>query len=80
MMFDVIISETARNQIEILSSEKRRRVLDALERARIRPEKYSEKIVGFLGFKMRVGEFRLILDIHQGNIFVLSMRKKKDMF
>ena len=45
-----------------------------LERIRIRPEVYVTKLVGDPAFKLRVGDYRVIIDIDQGRLLILVIK------
>ncbi len=46
----------------------------ALERIRIRPEAYITKLVGDPGYKLRVGDYRVIMDIDKGKLLILVIK------
>ncbi|OYT63109.1 hypothetical protein B6V01_004380 [Methanosarcinales archaeon ex4572_44] len=46
----------------------------ALERIRIRPEEYVQKLVGSSEFRLRVGDYRLMLDIDKEKILILVLK------
>jgi len=50
------------------------RIISALERIRIRPETYVTKLVGDPGYKLRVGDYRVIMDIDKGNLLILVIK------
>ena len=47
------------------------RIKAALERTRIRPEAYFERLVGEPRYKFRAGEYRIIAEITQGKLLIL---------
>ena len=50
------------------------RIIAALERIRIRPESYITKLVGDPGYKLRVGDYRIIMDIDNNNLLILVIK------
>lgn len=50
------------------------RIISALERIRIRPETYITKLVGDPGYKLRVGDYRVIMDIDKDNLLILVIK------
>src|SRR3989339_406607 len=50
------------------------RILDSLERIRIRPEAYITKLVGDPSYKFRVGDYRILLDIDQERLILLVIK------
>ena len=73
-MYDIIISEKALKQIEKLEKPIQERIFSALEKIRIRPESFVKKLVGIPGFRLRVGDYRIILDIDQGKLLILVIK------
>ena len=70
-MYEIIFSETAEKQLKKLEKNVQIRIINALEKIRIRPEKYVRKIVNDPGYRLRVGEYRVIVDIDKGNLLIL---------
>lgn len=81
-MFDLVFSETAIKQLKKLEKNVCKRIISKLEMIRIRPEAYAEKLVGLPGYKLRVGDYRVILDIDRGNLVILVIKvgHRKDIY
>lgn len=73
-MYEIIFSDKAKKQFEKLDRPLQERIVKALERIRIRPEAYVTKLVGDAGYKLRVGDYRLILDIDKGILRILVIK------
>ena len=73
-MYEVIISDKALKQIEKLEKKEQERIFNALEKIRIRPESYVKKLVGMPGFRFRVGDYRIIVDIDKGRLLILVVK------
>ncbi|MCH7568326.1 MAG: type II toxin-antitoxin system RelE/ParE family toxin [Nanoarchaeota archaeon] len=73
-MYEIILSKGAERFLGKLDRANRERVIRALERIRIRPEKYLEKLVGEEGYKFRVGDYRLFIDIHKNDLLILVIK------
>ena len=73
-MYSLIYSKKAEKQLEKLDKEIRNRIIYSLERLKIRPEAYVEKLVGDLGYKFRVGNYRILVDIDKGKLIVLIIK------
>lgn len=63
-MYDILLSEQALRQLEKLEKNTQERILKVLERIRIRPEAYITKLIGDFGYKLRIGDYRAIVDIN----------------
>ncbi|MHC1575858.1 MAG: type II toxin-antitoxin system RelE family toxin [Methanosarcinaceae archaeon] len=74
MTYDVIISEKAKKQLQGLERNVQKRIIAALERIRIRPEQYISKLVGDPGYKCRVGDYRIIMDLDNENLYILVIK------
>lgn len=81
-MYKIIFSQKAKKQLFKLEKNIQERIISALERIRIRPEAYVTKLVGDPGYKLRVGDYRLIMDIDNNNLFVLVIKvgHKKNIY
>ncbi len=74
MIYEVKFTKNAEKFLDKLEQADRERILKALERIRIRPERFLEKLVGDEGYKFRVGYYRLFLDLDKGNLFILVIK------
>ncbi len=73
-MYDVFFSDTARKQFKKLGREEQERIISAIERVRIRPEAYVTKLVGDPGYKLRLGDYRIIMDIDKDKLLILVLK------
>ncbi|MBI2139230.1 type II toxin-antitoxin system RelE/ParE family toxin [Candidatus Woesearchaeota archaeon] len=74
LMFDIIFSDKAKKQFLKLEKQIQERIGTALERIKIRPESYVERLTGEPGFKFRIGDNRLILDIQHEKLVILVIK------
>ena len=74
LLYEVIFSQKAKKQLFKLEKTVQERIISALERIRIRPEAYIAKIVGDPGYKLRVGDYRVIMDIDKKKLLVLVIK------
>jgi mRNA interferase RelE/StbE len=82
MIFELIYSQTALNQLKKLDRQIQIRVLSALERIRIKPYPHLKKLVGCPYFRLRVGDYRVILEIEENKltILVLEIGHRKNIY
>lgn len=73
-MYDVFFSDTARKQFKKLGREEQERIISTIERVRIMPEMYVTKLVGDPGYKLRVGDYRIIMDIETDKLLILVLK------
>jgi mRNA interferase RelE/StbE len=72
-MYEVFFSDTALKQLKKLERDIQRRIIAATERIRIKPEGYVKRLVGEPYFKLRVGDYRVILDIKGEKMIVMVL-------
>lgn len=73
-MYKIVFSQKAKKQLFKLEKVIQERIISALERIRIRPETYVTKLVGDPGYKLRVGDYRVIMDIDKDNLLILVIK------
>ena len=73
-MYEIVFSDKALKQLKKLEKQTQERIVNSLERIRIRPESYLIKLVGDSGYKLRVGEYRAIVDLDKGRLLILVIK------
>lgn len=74
-MHELVYSPAALRQLEKLGKPVQERVVTALERLRIRPESCDiKKLVGMQGYRMRVGDYRIIFDMVEKKLLILVLK------
>ena len=81
-MYEIIFSQIALKCLNKLPFSIQKRIVGSLERARIRPHTYFIRLVGIEGYKMRVGDYRIIADINHGRleILIIKVGHRKDIY
>ena len=74
MSYEIIFTNTSRKQFKKLEKDLQKRIIKALERIRIRPEVHVKKLVGDPGYRLRVGEYRAIIDIKKDKLIILVIK------
>ena len=74
MVYEVIVSRKAAKFLEKLDTVTRERIILAMDKLRIRPEAHVKRLVGEKEYRMRVGEYRVIVDIDQNVLRVLVVK------
>lgn len=73
-MYDIVYSDKVVKQLEKLDREIHVRIITTLERLRIHPEAHDiKKLVGMLGFRFRVGDYRVIFDLEKEKLLILVL-------
>ncbi len=70
-MYEVLFTEYSIKQLKKLEKHVQKRILSTLQRIRIRPEHFIKKLVGSPYYKLRVGDYRVILDVNKGKLIIL---------
>lgn len=73
MSYDLIYTGEVRKQLKKLDEKQRRRIISTLERCRIRPHSFIKKLVSSPYFRLRVGEFRVIVDIRNNELVIMVL-------
>jgi len=73
-MYEVVLSKKAFKQLKKLEKNIQERIINALERIRIRPESYIIKLVDDPAYKLRVGDYRVLLDIDKDKLLILVIK------
>ena len=74
MTYGIIFSDRALKQLKKLEKNVQERIISTLERIKIRPQVHVTKLVGDPGYRLRVGDYRVILDIDEGNLVILVIK------
>ena len=73
MICDILFSKAALKQVNKLVRKDQERIIAALERIRIRPYSYVKKLVGEQAYRLRVGDYRVIMDIVDDKMIILVL-------
>ena len=81
-MYDLTYSKKALEQLEKFDKDIGERIIRTLERARIRPEHFFERLVGSSLYKLRIGNYRIIADIYKNElrIFVIEIGHRRNIY
>ena len=73
-MYEIVFSEKAKKQFLKLEKDIQKRIITSLDRIKIRPEAYVTKLVGDASYRLRVGDYRVIMDIDKGKLIILVIK------
>jgi len=74
MSYEILFTDISRRQFNKLEKSVQEKIIAALERIRIRPEAHVKKLVGDPGYRLRVGRYRVILDIYKDKLIILVIK------
>jgi mRNA interferase RelE/StbE len=72
-MFRVLLTERAKKQLRKLDSTTQNRIIAVLERIRMRPFAHIKAVVGESCYRVRAGDYRILIDIQQGELIILVL-------
>lgn len=70
-MYEIIFSKKAEKQFFKLEKKIQDRIEKVLDRIKIRPESYLVKLVDDPGYKLRIGDYRVIVDVDKRKLMIL---------
>lgn len=81
-MYSIEFTQTAEKQFNKLSKEIQIRIINVLERIKIRPFHFIKRKEGTTYFIMRIGDYRAILDIKTNfyTIYVIEIGHRKNIY
>ena len=74
MTFEIIWSESAARQLKRLDRTVARRVFEKVGELREDPLRLVQKLVNSPYYRLRVGDYRVILDIHRNVLRILVLK------
>jgi mRNA interferase RelE/StbE len=81
-MYSVQFSKRAEEQFSKLPRDIQLRITDVLERIKIRPHHFVKRLIGTSYFRLRVGDYRIILDVQNNKliIYVIEIGHRKNIY
>ena len=70
-MFDLFFTDESKRFLKKLNKQDSTRIISTLERCRIRPHSHVKKLISSPYFRLRVGDYRVILDIKAGKLLII---------
>jgi len=81
-MYNIIFSDTALKQFNKLPQNIKERIIAVLKRCKIRPHSFAKKLVGSPYFRLRTGNYRIIIEIqnNQLQILVIEVGHRRNIY
>ena len=70
-MYEIEFSKTAEKQFYKLEKSVQIRIISTLDRIKVRPYPFVKKLVGNSFFRLRMGDYRLILNIQNNRLIII---------
>lgn len=82
MDYNILFSDFAEKQLLKLPNEIQKRIISTLKRCKIRPYPHVKRLVGSKYYRLRVGDYRIILDIIDDKliIHVIELGHRKEIY
>jgi mRNA interferase RelE/StbE len=82
MPFEIIWSDSAANQLKRLDRTVARRIFDKVGELRENPHRLVRKLVNSKYYRLRIGDYRVVLDIKENvlRILVLKVGHRKSIY
>ncbi len=82
MTFSIIWSENSLKQLHKLEPYIARRIVASVDKIKENPHNHVIKIVGSESFRLRIGDYRIIMDItsNEMKILILRVGHRKDIY
>lgn len=74
MTYEILFSESALRQLRKLDGSVQARILDAIERVGDNPERHVTRLVDDPAYRLRVGDFRVLMDISNARLIILVIK------
>ena len=74
MAFDILWSDSARRQLKKLDRTVARRVFERVGELREDPLRHIQKLVNSPYYRLRVGDYRVIMDVQRGALRILVLK------
>lgn len=74
MEYSVIWSERSSKELEKIETSVRERIVSKVERIKENPFRYVKGLEGVPLFSLRVGDYRVIMDIKKSKLIILVVR------
>ncbi len=74
MEYKIIWSISAVKQLKSLDRSIAKRIFEKVDTLSKNPERYVEKLVGYPYYRLRVGDYRVILEINHESICILILK------
>ncbi|HLD15586.1 MAG TPA: type II toxin-antitoxin system RelE/ParE family toxin [Candidatus Nanoarchaeia archaeon] len=81
-MYNIVFSPKARKQLQKLETDVQIRICNALDKIKVRPEDYLTQMVDDPSFKLRVGDYRVLIDLNhtKSQIEVIKVGHRKNIY
>tara|TARA_Y100000310_G_scaffold333501_1_gene411190 strand:+ start:2789 stop:3040 length:252 start_codon:yes stop_codon:yes gene_type:complete len=65
-MYELIFEKRALHDLDNLEEDIKRRIWNKLQQCKIAPFRFLKPLIQIDGFKLRVGDYRVVIDVQEG--------------
>lgn len=80
MTFEILITRRAEEDLKKLDPVVKKRIKKNLLKLRNDPQSFSKKLIGAIGYRFRVGNYRIVFDIDKQNIVILRVGHRREIY
>ena len=73
-MYEIVFIDKAKQQFKKLDKQIQERIWAVFERIKVNPNNFVEKLIGDKGYKLRLGDYRVFLDIDHNKLIILILK------
>lgn len=71
MVYRIVFTRNAKKSLDRLPEDVKQRIESALTRIRVRPFDFVDRMINYTFYKLRIGHYRVILDIKNNDLIIL---------
>jgi mRNA interferase RelE/StbE len=80
MAFEIEWTDSAKKQLNKLERPVAKRIFDKVSELKADPYRYLIRLASSNSFGLRIGDYRVLVDIENGKISVLKVSHRKDVY
>lgn len=82
MTYEIFFTAQAKKFLKKLDTNQQERIMRGIQRCQVRPYAHVKKLVASSYFRLRIGEYRAIVDVNDGKliIMVLEIGHRKNVY
>ena len=82
MIYRIVWSQRSKKDLEALDGKNRSRIIEKVESIKEQPFNYVKRLVGVPLYSLRVGDYRVILDVKSKEvlIFVIMVGHRRNVY
>lgn len=79
-MYKLVFEKSALHSLNKLDKDVKVRIWNKLQKCKEDPFRYLEPLIQIRGFKLRVGDYRVLIDVQQEILHILKVGHRKNIY